>query len=42
MPQASTGAISIDSEAVVLMTDGTFYISDEYGPYIYRFSADGR
>ncbi len=42
MPQASTGAISIDSEAVVLMTDGTFYISDEYGPYVYRFSADGR
>jgi hypothetical protein len=42
MPQASTGAISIDSEAVVLMTDGTFYIGDEYGPYIYRFSADGR
>ncbi len=42
MPQASTGAISIDSEAMVLMDDGSFYISDEYGPYIYRFSADGR
>jgi hypothetical protein len=42
MPQASTGAISIDSEAVVLMRDGSFYIGDEYGPYIYRFSADGR
>lgn len=41
MPQAATGAISIDTEALVLMTDGTFYISDEYGPYIYRFSADG-
>jgi hypothetical protein len=39
MPQASTGAISIDSEAMVLMDDGSFYISDEYGPYIYRFSA---
>jgi hypothetical protein len=42
MPRASTGAISIDSEALVLMGDGSFYISDEYGPYIYRFSADGR
>jgi hypothetical protein len=42
MPQASTGAISIDSESIVLMTDGSFYVGDEYGPYIYRFSADGR
>jgi hypothetical protein len=42
MPQAATGAISIDSEALALMSDGTFYIGDEYGPYIYRFSADGR
>jgi hypothetical protein len=42
MPQAATGAISIDSEAVVLMRDGTFFISDEYGPYVYHFSADGR
>ena len=24
------------------MPDGTFFISDEYGPYIYRFSAEGR
>jgi hypothetical protein len=42
MPQASTGAVSLDSEAVVQMPDGTFFISDEYGPYIYRFSAEGR
>lgn len=42
MPQATTGAVSLDSEAVVLMNDGTFFISDEYGPYIYRFSAAGR
>jgi hypothetical protein len=42
MPQASTGAISLDSEGVVRMPDGSFFISDEYGPYIYRFSADGR
>jgi hypothetical protein len=42
LPQAPTGAISLDSEAVVKMPDGSFFISDEYGPYIYRFSADGR
>ena len=42
MPQASTGAISIDSEAMVLASNGSLYIGDEYGPYIYRFSADGR
>jgi hypothetical protein len=42
LPQAQTGAISIDSEAVVRMSDGTFFIADEYGPYIYRFSTAGR
>jgi hypothetical protein len=42
LPQASTGAISLDSEALVLMPDGSYFISDEYGPYIYRFAADGR
>ena len=42
MPQAPNGAISLDAEAVVLLDNGTFFISDEYGPYIYHFSADGR
>jgi hypothetical protein len=42
LPQAATGRVAIDSEAVVRMPDGTFFISDEYGPYIYRFSAKGR
>jgi hypothetical protein len=41
LPQASTGKISLDPEAVVHLPDGTLFISDEYGPYIYRFSADG-
>jgi hypothetical protein len=31
----------LDVEGVVGNRDGTFWISDEYGPYIYRFSADG-
>jgi hypothetical protein len=42
MPQAATGAVSLDAEAVVLLDDGTFFIGDEYGLYIYHFSAAGR
>lgn len=34
--------ISIDSEGLVLNPDGSFWVSDEYGPYIYKFSARGR
>lgn len=33
--------MSLDSEGLVLGVDGTFWISDEYGPCIYQFSADG-
>jgi hypothetical protein len=42
LPEAATGRVALDPEAVVLMPDGSFFISDEYGPYIYRFSAAGR
>ena len=35
-------SIPIDSEGLVLASDGGFWISDEYGPYIYKFSASGR
>ncbi|KAF9483227.1 hypothetical protein BDN70DRAFT_874104 [Pholiota conissans] len=31
----------LDVEGMVSNRDGTFWISDEYGPYIYRFSAEG-
>jgi hypothetical protein len=34
-------AISIDAEGLVLSKDGEFWISDEYGPYIYQFNAAG-
>lgn len=34
--------ISIDGEGLILNDDGTFWISDEYGPYIYKFSKTGR
>ncbi|TAQ84585.1 hypothetical protein B7494_g7087 [Chlorociboria aeruginascens] len=33
--------IPIDSEGIILNTDGSFWISDEYGPYVYRFSPLG-
>lgn len=34
--------IAIDSEGLALATDGGFWVSDEYGPYIYKFSAAGK
>ncbi|WP_139310802.1 esterase-like activity of phytase family protein [Allorhizobium taibaishanense] len=42
LPQARTGKISLDPEAVVLLKDGSMMVSDEYGPYIYHFSAEGK
>ncbi|KAF2404750.1 outer membrane autotransporter [Trichodelitschia bisporula] len=35
-------AIPIDSEGIVLTSDGGFWISDEYGPYVYKFDASGK
>lgn len=34
--------IAVDSEGLVLADDGGFWVSDEYGPYIYKFSKKGR
>ncbi len=42
LPLAANQHISIDTEALVRMPDGSFFIGDEYGPYLYRFSAAGR
>jgi hypothetical protein len=42
LPQAANGRVSIDSESLVLLPDGGFFVGDEYGPYVYRFSAAGR
>ena len=33
--------ISFDTEGFVANPDGTFYVSEEYGPYIYKVAADG-
>ena len=34
--------VSLDAEGLFLGDKGTFWISDEYGPYVYQFSAGGR
>ncbi|ELU38563.1 hypothetical protein AG1IA_07411 [Rhizoctonia solani AG-1 IA] len=40
-PGSSSSKISVDAEGLVLNADGSFWTSDEYGPYIYRFGANG-
>ena len=42
LPATAQGRVSLDPEAVVLLADGSFLISDEYGPAIYHFSPAGR
>ena len=41
-PGSGGKRISLDTEGLVLGNDGSFWISDEYGPYIYQFSNDGK
>jgi hypothetical protein len=46
--QTLTGAVippdpfGVDSEGLVAQRDGTFWVSDEYGPFIVHFGPDGR
>ena len=42
-PASSIGAghLSLDAEGIVLLPDGGFWVSDEYGPAIHRFNAAG-
>ena len=42
LPQTKDGRAALDPEGVVLLPDGSFFISDEYGPYIYHFSSAGK
>ncbi len=42
LPQVANGRVALDPEAIVLLADGSFFISDEYGPYIFHFSAAGK
>lgn len=34
--------IPVDHEGIVLNSDGSFWISDEYGPYVYHYDVTGR
>ncbi|EJU02747.1 hypothetical protein DACRYDRAFT_94457 [Dacryopinax primogenitus] len=34
--------VSLDCEGIVLDHDSTFWISDEYGPYVYHFTREGK
>lgn len=38
---SGSNRVTIDSEGIVVNNDGTFWLSDEYGPYIYRFGPAG-
>lgn len=42
LPAAFNGRIALDAEGIVVNPDGTIWVSDEYGPYIWKFAADGR
>lgn len=41
LPRGSTLRLSLDAEGLGLLPDGSFLVSDEYGPYLYRFSPTG-
>ncbi|CAE6453719.1 unnamed protein product [Rhizoctonia solani] len=41
LPAPNLTKLSVDAEGLVLNADGSFWTSDEYGPYIYRFGANG-
>lgn len=42
LPQAFNNRLSLDPEGIVVNADGSFWVSDEYGPYIFKFAADGK
>ncbi|KAF5316148.1 hypothetical protein D9619_006606 [Psilocybe cf. subviscida] len=44
MPIASTSEphLTLDIEGIVINSDGSYWLSDEYGPYVYRFNELGQ
>ena len=41
LPIGSNGHVSVDNETVIYPGNGTMWVSDEYGPYVYHYSASG-
>ncbi|OCH85049.1 hypothetical protein OBBRIDRAFT_740557 [Obba rivulosa] len=41
IPATDFSHLSVDAEGLALNQDGTFFVSDEYGPYIYLMDASG-
>jgi len=42
LPAGFNGRLALDAEGIVSSRDGTVWVSDEYGPYVFKFSAAGR
>ena len=42
LPIGSNGHTAVDDEGVVYPGDGTMWVSDEYGPYVYHYNASGK
>jgi hypothetical protein len=41
LPVAANGHVSMDNESLVVAPDRSFWIGDEYGPYVYHVAPDG-
>ncbi|KZT22044.1 hypothetical protein NEOLEDRAFT_1244195 [Neolentinus lepideus HHB14362 ss-1] len=41
IPNATYNHLCTDAEGLAINSDGTWWTSDEYGPYIYRYSSTG-
>ncbi len=42
LPAGFNGRLALDAEGIVVDRDGTLWVSDEYGPYVFKFSATGQ
>lgn len=42
LPIAGNGHVPVDDEGLVHVGDGTVWVSEEYGPYVYHYARDGQ
>lgn len=42
LPIAGNGHVPVDDEGLVHVGDGTVWVSEEYGPYVYHYAKDGQ